>query len=473
MTSVQNIAENFRCLDRIVPSQSQLNWAMQGTNSTELVSGVRQLPLEVAQLLLASTPDVQSLRSLAVSSPTFYKAFVGAQDLIIKAVLHNEFGPDVLPHAQAAQRSVDLGLFENRFEEEKVTFWSLLDNKAMSRVYPWQFQDSLHLSEIRSPVEYFVQQYSVNICKSLDFKIKSLRRKELDRIRRTLYRIETYCNLYGGHRRLRPSLEELQALSINQLAPWEVEQMVSVQDFLFSRLAEAFTDLARHDIELAYRMLDLDWLVDSWLSLIYKDHQLSRGLSFLQQLDQTTSFEGRVNLLSPVRRHDASFLCPVFALGRWIEYIKQPLREYSDDDLLSNLSTRYTAWDDTAPFVAWKWAHADAPVYPGSAAATPHLYGSPTPHLYGTPNSQKLREKGYVFLDLDRVHSLFTDSNPCPWYAVEAYGDVDVGKWRKEMRSKKRRQELFGKGWRGYWSEEDQSRIVWHTEYKTKEYVSE
>ncbi|KAG8529604.1 uncharacterized protein KY384_006241 [Bacidia gigantensis] len=441
---------------------------MQGTAIPRHISRIENFPAEIRELLLYHVPDAHSLRSLALTSTTFFSTFLGAKDPV-KAVLRNEFSPDVLSDAQAARWSAKCGTEVQKLKQPRPEVWQgqLMDFLDKNVKTSWAFSDSLALTELRFYVDYFAEKYSRSICDKLQIA-GHLRPQEVDRIRTAFYRLETYSNLretllWDG---IYPQLEEIRAMFFVHFAPWEIEQLVAVYEFLVTVVSEAQNDIEAHDIEIANKMDDVRWLDDGSNMNVRKERQVFRGLAFLYHLDQAKGFQERYELLSPVYYEEYNDFAQNLPQGRRAPSLGRPLHHFNDTDLINRLSTSRTHKTDTAPFTAWKWAHANT-----AFNATSDLLSQA---LLGQRECYALRASGYTFLSADSVATHFTNLGPHAW---------DMSSWpflqdRAKIRANRvvmdnsimKRKDLFWKGWRGWYSEGDYSRVVPFTHYKTKYY---
>ena len=201
------------------------------------------LPTELAQTILSLLPDSFTLRALVLSASPFYRAFLTAQNLILNAVLHNEFSEGVLPDTMAARMS---SYVRPRNEKEIEEFLSQYQPELQPLPESWSLSDSLKLSRISRSVRYFTDDYAaalvVNPVTGIqDEQPMPLTRTEMVRIERALYRFEVFCNLFRRTdimSSIMPGdLEEQQHLFLRKFAPWENEQLGCIYHYLWSCLS--------------------------------------------------------------------------------------------------------------------------------------------------------------------------------------------------------------------------------------------
>ncbi|KAG8529607.1 uncharacterized protein KY384_006244 [Bacidia gigantensis] len=425
-----------------------------------------RLPTEVAQLILCHATDAKSLQSLALSSSVFFRSFKGARSIILLAVLENEVGQVMIPHAQHMARSANLQIPLYSIEEE---VQEILRESREANSTLWTLQEALELSRLRPHLEYFADRYAESICSAAKGGLTLIRQVEKDRIRCAFYRFQTYCNLFGlsgNTSNVRPDCQSRKEEFLDKLPPWEVEQLVSVHEYLLGILSEgechpnrgcacadkcvAFNDVAEHDIELGE--LNVAWLGRSTNDLRYKEYFMSFGLEFLHKVDQTKDYDKRYALFAIKYDSDRDFLSASFEIESTIEEVDKPLKDFADNQIKGWFPASSLADTDDGPFEAWKWAYADC-----------HF-------LYDLTEFVRLRKLGYVFLDADRLSSFFLNPGNAILWSMnwDEYFAEQTQLQLFQHKSFEKRSELWASGWRGWWSENDQSKMVWCTEWKGK-----
>ena len=205
---------------------------------------MNSLPIEVAQLVLFSAPDSRSLRSLVLSNRLFYSSFLALESEIIPSVMHNEFDPAVLPDLLATINSRKIA------HAQGYTFESFLApyrRNALRLPSTWSFCDSLSATKMKedavSLTLRFVDSIDVSALSKRPGLPLSMSQSEVNRIHRSLYRYELYCNLFplmkypgicGRTNRFRSNFFEM-------FAPWENEQFVAIYEFLWLCVSEGIS----------------------------------------------------------------------------------------------------------------------------------------------------------------------------------------------------------------------------------------
>lgn len=166
------------------------------------------LPTEIAQIILSHSSDAPSLRALALSTSSFYRAFCANQQHILQDVLFNEFRPGVLPYALATLAAgrclprTDSGVKSllDRISSSPSDaagtakpHWSLpsapshsTDDDETEKC--WSLSDLLELSSTHEVIKFFTDNFA-NTTKYLRIPTAS----EFDRIEGAFYRYELFA----------------------------------------------------------------------------------------------------------------------------------------------------------------------------------------------------------------------------------------------------------------------------------------
>jgi hypothetical protein len=229
-----------------------------------VLSTPERFPLELRQALLSALSDVSSLRSTALSCPSFYDAFTSAEELITTQVLNNQLeNTDILPEAVAA------------FNSSRMQPWSsqrtrdFVDAHFHSRRAPpdsWKLVDALPIGNLHSCVEFFATRFVAEMFSpSSTFAYIDppsawpLSRNEMIRIQRTFYRFEVYCNLFRNPERF--DFREQRDLFFFKFSHWENEQLACVYDYLFRVICPGMIfDGPSRDSSADSKKLSMMWL---------------------------------------------------------------------------------------------------------------------------------------------------------------------------------------------------------------------
>ncbi|MCJ1283012.1 hypothetical protein MMC26_002339 [Xylographa opegraphella] len=416
----------------------------------KLHSLVKSFPLELTQLILCALPDAVTLRALVLSHSSFYRAFVAGRHLITLQVLLNQISPDLLPDALAVLKSSRL----KPWSRESITeFLTSYHGKRFSPSPAWTISDAVPVSMLHDDISFFMADF-VSMALAVhpvtgvpDVFPSPLTSREEFRISQAFYRFELYCNLFRERGwkddRFRP--EEQQAIFFDQYSPWENEQLACVHDYLYRRMVAVYNEFAAHDIEwgeyqVKYGIYDWHAPENAW-----KQGTLSLGLNYLRRLVTAKTYEERYQLLAHNHRSDHYFLHEglVASNGDDEEDDAIELCQYGSEDERRYIHSPFLNDADPGPAKAWRWAHEH--VSRGS--------------FVQYESHRELRERGYVMWDLARLEqwNLFEQA----WRSgMEPRIDF-VEEYRAMVRSFDARSEIYQRGGRGWWSEGDESKIVW------------
>ncbi|EFQ99502.1 hypothetical protein MGYG_02515 [Nannizzia gypsea CBS 118893] len=235
------------------------------------------------------------------------------------------------------------------------------------------------------------------------------------RIQRALYRFELYWKLFKRVEKKDRSrryfelvipLQDHSKLYFDHFPPWENEQIICIQDFLLRIVDGPFNEVAAHDVEWGeggiyynegFRALEINTFRCNYLSL---------GLKFILRLDRV------------------------------------PLSKYSRERLSRDIQ-KLTVRDSRGPPEVWWVTHLEMASYDFVMA----------------PDHLPLRERGYVMWDYERLSKWGLLKTPWQRQPVEP-PEVARDMREKVLQSHRRRTEIWLIGGRGWWSEEDESKVV-------------
>ncbi|RDL35268.1 uncharacterized protein BP5553_07199 [Venustampulla echinocandica] len=408
------------------------------------------LPTELIQHILSFLPDATSLLSMILTCPSVYNAFIKVEVLITSQVVRNLVGPEVLPEAVAALTSSLLAPWER---ESMQTF---VDDQLLSRQEPprsWTLSKALALNHLHYHVEYFALSFGSHALAKLlaagdvnDMLARSPTPSELHRIQRVLYRFEIYCNLFRGRKPAVFDIDEHRGVFFSKFAPWENEQLGCISDYLAHNVSPAFNEIADHDVAWGSAGIEDAFDLDSRRI----QHTLSLGLAYLYKIVVAETYNERYKLLYNLY---PKYLVDGF-LYEGLSLANEPadaleLAEYDQDDE-KEFDRRYSPFVrelDLGPIQAWRWAH---------------QHETRATFVYASPQSA-LREQGYVFWDLSRLEAW--PAFQSPWEPPDTTAaDNERISYRASlaMRDKCiRRAQIYGLGGRGWWSPDDESKVVY------------
>jgi hypothetical protein len=212
------------------------------------------MPNELWTRILCFLPDVRSLVRVSLVS----KQLHACTDMALIRVLQNEIGPDVFPEALAALESSKVGttdpkifLFGTEIPATLTSFSRCYMARRASIPIRLSVQDIKSMLTLHRSVTYLANKFITSAMTNLYWEsqhwlqpqsqaplipISSL---EFARFQRTLYRFEMYCNIWKEPKEIL-FFKRAIACQIENffrwLTPWELEQLVSLKDFLTAEI---------------------------------------------------------------------------------------------------------------------------------------------------------------------------------------------------------------------------------------------
>lgn len=257
-------------------NKSQLNMSSTDTSPMarlcqehDSTASLRTLPVELRQAILASLDDIRSVRAAVVSSPVFYRAFLGSKQQILSTILHRQIPQSLFSDALAVLESTHLQPWTKEGIQDFMTRWY----KHRTFAEPeWTLQTALAVSEIQQHVDFFSLDFVSSALSAHpltgvpDVCPKPPTARELTRVQNAFYRFELYRNLFREYkwRQDRFTAVEQRDVFFAKYSTWENEQLACIHDYLFRRLSigasfiwssmplrltvVAFNDVAAHDV---------------------------------------------------------------------------------------------------------------------------------------------------------------------------------------------------------------------------------
>ncbi|KAK6599905.1 hypothetical protein H4I96_07231 [Botrytis cinerea] len=340
-------------------------------------SRLELLPVESIQAIQCLIKNVPDLSSIILTCKAMHNAFVSADQPILKQVLTNEIGSEVLPEAfltalisrQTTVSDDVLDSCHNRFIENA-------RNIKRKDHLDLRICDALFMSNLHSHVVYFTNDFISKAFTSQIFTedISIITRqlpvsdKEKWRIQRTFYHFQIYCYIFHEKKTLFPFVIWWKQKATKKFANLTIKIIRSIRQ----------------------------------ISLIM-------GLGIPHMVVEMNGIGSKV-----IRRK------------KRINLSKNPV--WYDDE-------------DKGPELVWRWAHQSC--------------GSVDFVLCDKHRFE--REWGYVMWDYSRILELgVTESE---W---ERTDDAENNKGSRPSReSMDRREKIYRTGGRGWWSAEDESKVVW------------
>ena len=188
------------------------------------------LPVELVLTILGSVADIRSLTSTALSCSTIYQILIEGQFQVVPQVLFREIDTEVLPEAIAVLESFTsvwtktaiLNFAAETLDDRKTSerSWNLVDAYSVVRMF----------HQITGLATDFSSQSKTS--RQIEGEASAPTKSELNRFRRSFYRFQLYCNLFGDLEHPTFSLQEQRIVFFSRFSPWENEQLACVHDYL-------------------------------------------------------------------------------------------------------------------------------------------------------------------------------------------------------------------------------------------------
>ncbi|CAF9935096.1 hypothetical protein IMSHALPRED_010105 [Imshaugia aleurites] len=427
------------------------------------------LPPELKQSIFSALPNAGALRSLVLACSSFYRTFLDAESLIIRSVLYTQIGSDLLNDAVIVFQSRALDQHDEEAAIELLKSYTRRDTRCMSQI--WRLRDALAIGDLHGDIEFFCRGFAASalsihpVTGVEETSPSPLSLLESNRIKRTLYRYELFCNIFrklGMLQDIQATPETPQSIFFSSCAPWENEQLACVRAYILERFSlracsenlyplydkltiSAFCDVAEHDIECgSWEMRGSDG-VDGFND--WKEHYLSLGLAYLRQMVNTSAFDDRCHLLKTHKEDpDCSLFDALMIQGDGND--PSHLDTYTEEDEHRYIPPQRAIDSDKGPEEAWRWAY---------AAYTNQYW-------YNMSDQMALRQRGYVMWDSIRLAKwglLDLDELPREPPREPIVTEEQIRRDREISASFEERQRIWNQGGRGWWSAGDESRIVW------------
>ncbi|KAJ5929175.1 hypothetical protein N7454_007023 [Penicillium verhagenii] len=417
------------------------------------ISRMLNLPVELRSAILRQLPRVEDVWSAIQSNKSLYEALL-EDTTIVSYVFHKQVDAKLLQYAATFLELDKTPQIKRSHKDISTTLkkcFSLTQSQASEELALISLREALHLMNLHRTIQKFATKYSTQALallqddELLKGSVLSFTPSEIHRIERSFYTVELYCSLFGQSRP-RLSLADQIDLFFKRFTPWENEQLSCVHDFLKEEFKPAFNEVAAHDIQ--FGELSISWTEDtSWLLGF-----VSLGMRYLDQVITASTYDERHRLLEEKLLNafkeptlaDCLFESNDLYLGETDElddYAIQQFRQFA---------SQYCACEadaDTGPEEIWYQAH-EGDHYTRYVSAESYLMS---------------RKIGYVMMDLSRKKDMASFDGPRKWMEQDVF---DEEAFSQEMAQQQKsfaiRSDIFLHGGRGWWSEDDTSRIQWH-----------
>lgn len=208
-------------------------------------SPIEALSVELVRMILSALPDIATLQKTVISCPLFYDAFLEVDRPISTQILLTRVDSDVLPEAIAAlesskARNIRSGTKDVDCREAVTEFVAQYLRQRPEPPQFWTLREAFLLDRLHAGVDWFANHYATEALTKdpLNRTQTPITPQEKARFQRALYRFEIYCNLFRQANRVESIFyPDQKTLFFSNFAPWEIEQLGCVHDYLVRAVA--------------------------------------------------------------------------------------------------------------------------------------------------------------------------------------------------------------------------------------------
>ncbi|KAF4901960.1 hypothetical protein CGCF415_v009509 [Colletotrichum fructicola] len=275
---------------------------------------IHRLPLHIVSSILDQLDTIAELGIAIRSHRIFYNAFKYNAQTICRSILSSQIPPNLFPYANALLESsvVDpsnhdsvkdlLRRLQSRIKNDPkslerfpVTAYAAL-SRALAAV------EILREDLISEALPLFMSSFEADHASGAS-------QQEIFRLNRAFMRYQIMCNLFCTPYDVGSRLidEYITQYFFHPFSPWVNEQILCVYRYLERKVAEAYDDVAAHDVD--WGKVPVEWDYDANVCSMIQ-WNLGRGLPVLLSIIRATNFEERRQLLPmhPPRAYNMSNL---------------------------------------------------------------------------------------------------------------------------------------------------------------------
>lgn len=205
------------------------------------------LATELKQAIFSELANTSSLKSLTLTCSSYFHAFLNAKSLIISSVLRNHIGSDLIYDAIVVWKSRMITAYDDGAANEFLDSYVKRDLPMTCMMQKLRLRDAEDIGDLYDQIEDFSSSFvssalGKSIVTGLDNPSpSSLSLLESTRIKRTFYRFELLCSIFGQRYRSSSGVhfegEELLTNFFSVCRPWENEQLTCIREHLYDRLS--------------------------------------------------------------------------------------------------------------------------------------------------------------------------------------------------------------------------------------------
>ncbi|GAA85829.1 similar to An11g09220 [Aspergillus luchuensis IFO 4308] len=374
---------------------------------------LEELPVELLQAILAAAPDIKTLEAAVMTGPCLYNAFKGAEEFIVRSVVLRQFDADLLHDVLATHASSKTQDWSIDQAEKFFTSYFARDQHHFVDSMEWKLSQARSIGRFDGTVQYFVDHIVTKFLSTYtywnDTQVVPPTKLERNRISRSLYRFETFCNLYPFWKyALRYDTGKLY---IDNFAPWENEQLVCVSESLYKNFILPELTLRKQILVLLDPKLRSNWpepipQFTSWIFQSYVESHLFRGLTHIRRfaLEKDTDLQQIAQVIRVTRLDGMVFHSFINDMTRLLGRKETPnLDDFNPEDEEKYIPRPWFRDPDSGPEDIWRWAN----------------QWNPRKHFFAARNAQNLRSWLYVMWDRWRIDEMRVLNKSRPW----PYGD--------------------------------------------------
>ncbi|KAI1213130.1 uncharacterized protein F4807DRAFT_312305 [Annulohypoxylon truncatum] len=424
--------------------------------SGAVASPLERLPPELIRAILSELDSLDTLHCAVLSCRVLWYCFSGNSSGISTRIVFNHLDPcDVRPEALAALQASSLPGPTISLVRE---FCALhLSNRHVDSGISVTIAEAAAIAKLQSTVSRLADEFvKTNIRKlptpthgeqtSLSLEPS---KSEKRRIMRALYAIEIFYNLFRKTTMSDEGVGQCMNEFLLNFAPWEIEQIACVHEFLFLHISPAFDDIAAHDVLWGeFEVEPAQWFGSPDLQTV-----LFQGLVTLESIAKANTYTQRYDLLHqgriPPTRDRTLYRALKDINYEGIDDRDASVSGYGNSqDYAFRVKSAFFEDPDNGPFTIWKWAHE-------SQSLRQSVYQR---------EKAPLRKWGYVMWDRDRLDAcgILQDRWQPPVTGRSLPDDppreMDDERWISSWRERSRIHMEGGSGW---WDFGDESKIVW------------
>ncbi|KAH0431012.1 hypothetical protein CcaCcLH18_07426 [Colletotrichum camelliae] len=262
---------------------------------------IHRLPLHIVSSILDRLDTIAELGIAIRSHRIFHNSFKYSTQTVCRSILSSQIPPDLFPYANALLESnvVDPSNHDS-VKDLLLRLESRIKNGSKSfERFPVTAYASLSrdLAAIGILREDLVSEALPLFLSSFEADHASeASHQEIFRLNRAFMRYQIMCNLFcipydAGSRLID---EDITRYFFHPFSPWVNEQILCVYRYLERKVAEAYDDVAAHDVD--WGKVPVEWDYDANICPMIQ-WNLGRGLPVLLSIIRATTFEERRQLL--------------------------------------------------------------------------------------------------------------------------------------------------------------------------------